>query len=145
MARRAVAIKKSRFIPVRLPTHSERVFFEKNLFVAGMASVDRSVVMSPFSRLTYRQRQAVILNEAARLVMADDISLRPAFDLTLEQRRVFATYGPIQAIRETIAARILSRDSSALVPSREQLHFVRALSRAMRRTKINRRTIARRN
>lgn len=55
----------------------------------------------------------------------------PLFDLTTAQREQFKNYGPLQAIRETIAARIVSRDPSALQPTSEQLCFVADLARKM--------------
>ena len=70
------------------------------------------------------------LSEAARIFM-DREGLTPWFDLTPAQERAFASYGPIETQRATIAARLLSRDKSALVPTLAQLRFVDELSQAM--------------
>ena len=75
--------------------------------------------------------EAVALNEAARVVMSTNAQLRPNFDLTPEQATAFANYGPLDAIKATIAARILSGDPSALAPTLAQITFVSRLATAM--------------
>jgi hypothetical protein len=51
--------------------------------------------------------------------------------LTDEQRKTFANYGPIEDIKATIAARIISHDPSALKPTADQLRFVKQLAQHM--------------
>lgn len=70
------------------------------------------------------------LSEAAKIFM-DREGLTPWFNLTPAQEQAFASYGPIEAQRATVAARLLSRDKSALVPTLAQLRFVDELSQAM--------------
>ena len=66
---------------------------------------------------------AVALNEAARVIMLTRADLRPDFALTPEQEAAFANYGPREAVKATVAARILSGDPSALIPTTEQIAF----------------------
>jgi pyruvate/2-oxoglutarate dehydrogenase complex dihydrolipoamide acyltransferase (E2) component len=75
--------------------------------------------------------EAVALNEAARVVMSKRTDLRPNFALTPEQEAAFANYGPQEAVKATVAARILSGDPSALIPTAEQTAFVKRLAREM--------------
>ena len=63
--------------------------------------------------------------------MATRADLRPAFALTPEQETTFAQYGPQDAVKATVAARILSGDPSARMPTAEQLAFVERLAREM--------------
>jgi hypothetical protein len=69
----------------------------------------------------------VALNEAARVIMRRK-NFQPQFSLTSEQRTAFASYGPPEAVKATVAARILSGDPSALAPTAEQLAFVDRLA-----------------
>tara|TARA_B100000676_G_scaffold245248_1_gene247649 strand:+ start:538 stop:957 length:420 start_codon:yes stop_codon:yes gene_type:complete len=114
----------------REPWPSEIEFFRSRLDVTGMAADDGKVILSPFSQLTESQKKAVALNEAARIFM-DREGLTPEFALTPAQEVAFAIYGPMQARRETIAARLLSGDPTALAPTGEQIAFVRVLAIAM--------------
>ena len=75
--------------------------------------------------------QAVALNEAARAFMFLHRDLSPSFELTEKQKESFSLYGPEQAVKETIAARILSGDPSALDFTVEQLAFVDELRNRM--------------
>jgi hypothetical protein len=117
-------------VPLREPWPSELDFFRNHRDVAGLAADDNCVVINPYSGRSEQENKAVMLNEAARVVMRRE-SLIPRFDLTDEQLEVFGSYGPIDSIRETIAARILSRDPSALVPTEDQLKFARQLAERM--------------
>lgn len=63
--------------------------------------------------------------------MSTKEQLLPDFNLTPEQSSAFANYGPLDAIRATVAARILSGDPSALVPTDAQIAFVHRLASAM--------------
>ena len=102
--------------------------------MAGLAAEDGTVVLSPYAELSDKQMQVVALNEAARVFMMQNRILRPTFKLTKKQKEKFASYGPVQAVKETIAARILSGDPSALNSTRAQLLFVKRLRRAMHLT-----------
>ncbi len=99
--------------------------------VAGLASDDGAVVMNPYCLLSEEEREAVALNEAARVVMSTRADLRPDFALTPEQEAAFANYGPPEAVKATVAARVLSGDPSALIPTAEQMAFVVRLAREM--------------
>ncbi len=112
----------------REPWPSETVFFRDHLEVTGMAADDDRVVLNPFANLTDIQRGAVLINEAARVVMRRRPDLQPTFDLTEEQRIVFAGYGLIDDVRATIAARLLSSDPSAGTPTSAQVEFVQRLA-----------------
>jgi len=117
-------------VPMREPWPSEDEFFRARPEVAGLAADDNCVVVNPHSPLSESEKKCVALNEAARVVMGRD-KLTPTFDLTPEQYRAFANYGPIEAIKATIAARLLSGDPSALAPTVEQLRFVKRLAKRM--------------
>ena len=119
-------------VGMRDPHDSERQFFEKNPQVAGMASEDNKIVLNPFSKLSEREKQAVILNEAARVHMRRGTISAPKFALTPEQETAFAKYSHNPQDRaSTIAARILSGDPSALKPTPEQLQYVQQLRQFM--------------
>jgi hypothetical protein len=106
----------------REPWPSEDEFFKMRPEVAGLASEDDCVVLNPYSTLSDSEKEAVLLNESARVFMRRS-GLWPTFSLTEEQATSFANYGPIDSIKATIAARILSGDPSALEPTGEQLAF----------------------
>ena len=100
-------------VPQREPTVSEREFFKSRPEVAGMATDDNAVILNPYSTLKPEQKDAVLLNERARVYMRSSGS-RPDFPLTPEQRTQFKDYSKDeQDIRETIAARAFSGDPSA--------------------------------
>jgi len=109
---------------------SEVEFFRKNPKVAGMAAEDNKVILNPYSNLNEDQKNAVLLNEAARVVMRRP-GLGPTFGLTDQQKAQFQGYGAGEDIRATVAARILSNDSSAGTPTQEQLDFVKRLAAEM--------------
>lgn len=114
----------------RTPYSGEIEFFRRRPDVAGLAAEDGRVVLNPFSEMDNDQMAAVALNEAARIFMVRE-NIAPMFELTQEQANAFADYGTIEFQRATVAARLLSRDPSALQPSNEQLEFVEWLRRAM--------------
>jgi hypothetical protein len=87
-----------------------------------MAAEDDAVILSPFASRSAAEQESVALNEAARIVMRRN-GFQPQFSLTPEQEAAFANYGPPEAIKATVAARILSGDLSALTPTPEQLAF----------------------
>ncbi|GMO20770.1 hypothetical protein BwSF21_14850 [Bradyrhizobium ottawaense] len=114
----------------REPWPSENEFFSKRPEVAGMATEDDCVILNPYSALNEGEREAVLRNESARVFMRRN-GLCPTFSLTPEQSSSFANYGPLESVKATIAARILSGDPSALAPTDEQLAFVRDLKDKM--------------
>jgi len=108
-------------------------FFRKNPHVAGMAAEDNTVILNPYSTLSDVEKQAVMLNEASRVHMRKGLIPPPQYELTPEQEKAFSTYGngDINAIRQTLAARILSGDPSAGNATPEQLEYVRTLRKFM--------------
>lgn len=110
----------------REPWPSENEFFKMRPEVAGMATEDNCVILNPYSKLSENEKEAVLLNESARIFMRRS-GFCPTFSLTAEQNSSFASYGPMDSIKATIAARILSGDPSALKPTEEQFSFVREL------------------
>lgn len=107
-------------------------YFKKNPHVAGMAAEDDRIIMNPYSKLTDPEKQAVMLNEAARVHMRGGLMAAPRFSLTPEQEKAFAAYSQNPVDRaSTVAARILSNDPSALAPTPEQLQYVQALRKFM--------------
>ena len=119
-------------IPLREPWPAELDFFQSRPDVKGMAAEDGAVVLNPYSALSDLEMCAVALNEAARIFMIQHREHRPTFELTDKQKRAFFSYGPEDAVKETIAARILSGDPSALDFTPEQLAFVDSLRTAMK-------------
>lgn len=100
---------------IRTPFDSELEFFKKNPSVTGMAAEDGRIILNPFSELDSAAQNAVATNEAARLLMREN-KIKPDFDVTDEQRSKFK--GTVyeqdeEALKETILARAVSRDSSA--------------------------------
>jgi hypothetical protein len=110
---------------------SEEDFFKSRPDIAGMATADGAVVLNPYSPLSEQEMDAVALNEAARVIMATNVDLRPLFALTAEQEAAFVSYGPLESVKATVAARILSGDPSALTPTAAQIAFVLRLARKM--------------
>lgn len=110
----------------------EEDYFKKNPHVAGMAAEDDRIVMNPYSKLTDSEKQAVMLNEAARVHMRKGLMPAPRFALTPEQEKAFAAYSTNPVDRaSTVAARILSGDPSALSPTPEQAAYVQQLRQFM--------------
>jgi hypothetical protein len=92
----------------------EDSYFRNNAHVAGMASDSGHVILNPNSPAGVNH-DAVSRNEALRLYMKDR-GVTPSFDVTPEQRSMFAgtSYGTNDnALKETLAARIYSGDPSA--------------------------------
>ena len=107
-------------------------YFKKNPHVAGMAAEDNRIIMNPYSKLNDTEKQAVMLNEAARVHMRTGLMPPPRFALTPEQESAFAKYSQDPVDRaSTIAARILSGDPSALKPTSEQQDYVQQLRKFM--------------
>tara|TARA_R110000868_G_scaffold195864_2_gene441675 strand:- start:972 stop:1388 length:417 start_codon:yes stop_codon:yes gene_type:complete len=110
----------------------EDEFFKKNPHVTGMAAEDDRIIMNPYSTLKPKERDAVMLNEAARVHMRRGTMEAPRFTLTPEQETAFAKYSKDPADRAaTLAARILSGDPSAGVATPEQTEYVARLRKFM--------------
>lgn len=107
---------------IRKPFPSEDQFFKKRTEVAGMAAEDGKIVLNPYSPLSDQQKSAVAKNEAIRLWMRDNKPDLP-FDVTPDQARAFqgTEYaGNPQALKETIVARILTGDASAMANKQQE-------------------------
>ena len=110
----------------------EDEYFKKNPNVTGMAADDDKIIMNPYSTLKDNERQAVMLNEAARVHMRKKLIDAPNYDLTPEQMEKFGSYSKdVNDIRQTIAARILSGDPSAGKPTEAQQEYVGRLRNFM--------------
>ena len=122
-------------IPMREPFKGELDYFRKNPSVAGMATEDNKVIINPFTQLNEQQKRAVAINEVARVWMRTKKEYAPDFSLTKEQEQFLdtTTYRNAQESDRlaTIAARLLSNDTSAGVPTAEQSLFVSRLKAAM--------------
>ena len=108
-------------------------YFKSNPNVTGMAADDDKVILNPYSKISPKEKEAVMLNEAARVHMRNKLMPSPNYDLTPEQTEKFKTYGEgdPNAIRQTIAARILSGDPSAGTPTEAQQEYVQQLRQFM--------------
>ena len=109
----------------------EDKYFKENPHVAGMAAEDDRIIMNPYSKLTEAEKQAVMMNEAARVHMRRNYDA-PRFELTQDQLARLGNYSKDENdIKQTIAARILSGDPSAGQPTPEQLEYVQGLRQYM--------------
>ena len=109
----------------------EDEYFRKNPHVAGMAAEDDKIIMNPYSKLSDVEKQAVMVNEAARVHMRRNYN-PPRFDRTPDQITALGNYSKnIDDIRQTLAARILSGDPSAGKATPEQLEYVQGLRKFM--------------
>jgi hypothetical protein len=110
----------------------EEEYFKANPHVTGMAADDDKIIMNPFSKLKDNERQAVMMNEAARVHMRKKLIDAPNFELTPTQTEKFGSYSKdLNDIRQTIAARILSGDPSAGDATPEQQEYVSRLRQFM--------------
>jgi hypothetical protein len=110
----------------------EDEYFKANPNVTGMAADDDKIIMNPFSKLKDNERQAVMMNEAARVHMRNKLIDAPNFELTPTQTEKFGSYSKDpNDIRQTIAARILSGDPSAGDATPEQQEYVSRLRQFM--------------
>jgi len=116
----------------RKPHQSELDYFKKNPGVSGMAASDNKVILNPYSDLTDEQYQSVYKNESARIYMRENGG--PDFEITDKQKEAFSNYGSLQNIKDTIAARILSGDPSALDVTDEQREYAGGLVKSMSET-----------
>lgn len=104
---------------------SEDTYFKSNPNVAGMASESGHIILNPYSSKDIN-KDAVVKNEAYRLYMRDE-KINPSFKVTEDQKKFFkgSSYEKDEkALKQTIAARILSGDPS-VNPTREQLEWVK--------------------
>ena len=109
----------------------EDEYFKKNPTVTGMAAEDDKIILNPYSTLSDKEKEAVMLNEAARVHMRRNFD-KPQFTLTPEQESVFSSYSANpDDIRQTLAARILSGDPSAGQTTPEQMEYVANLRKFM--------------
>lgn len=125
--------------PTRDPTASELAWFRQNPQVGGYAASDNRVVVNPFNRLSPVENEGLIRNESARIFMRLRHSARPtaeSFPLTAEQRQMAyppspPPMRPEQALRETVAARVLTGDPSVGQATSEQRAFAAELEARM--------------
>ena len=111
---------------------SEDEYFKANPNVAGMAAEDDKVIINPYSKISEKEKEAVMLNEAARVHMRNKMIDAPNYDLTPEHLEKFGSYSKDpNDIRQTIAARILSGDPSAGQPTQAQQEYVGRLRQFM--------------
>lgn len=116
---------------IRNPYETEIKYFKQNPTVTGMATEDNKIILNPFSNLNDQQKNAVALNEYARIVMRTNPEFSPNFNLT-EQQNKFLNSNIYKNASDTdrmatIAARLLSDDTSAGTPTLNQLKFVEKL------------------
>lgn len=94
----------------------EDTYFRQNPSVAGMATEDGKIIINPYSTLSNTEKKAVVKNEAFRLYMREN-NVVPKFAVTPQQKEAFKNteYGGNEtALKQTIVARILTGDPSAL-------------------------------
>jgi len=107
---------------IRKPFTGEDKFFKGRPEVGGMAAEDGKIVLNPYSALKEQEKMQVAKNEAIRLWMRDNKTKIP-FDVTKDQSKAFAGTeygGNPQALKETIVARVLTGDSSAMATPEQQ-------------------------
>jgi hypothetical protein len=121
---------------IREPFESELEFFKKNKGVGGMATEDGKVILNPFSSLSPAEKEAVALNESARLYLRRMGA--PSFAITDTQKSKFKEYGSEDDVKSTIAARILSNDPSVSDATDEQIKYVNRFLRPYVRPPIAR-------
>jgi hypothetical protein len=110
-------------------------FFNENPDVAGMAADDDKVIFNPDSGLSQSELSALYKNETTRIFLRQGRFHMPEFDLTEKQKAFLGggSYADASASnrKATIAARILSGDPSAGVPTPEQRTYVEELKEAI--------------
>lgn len=117
-------------INLRRAYAAELEWFQREPHVAGYAADDGQIVLNPQMALSEPERACVVRNEAIRLFM-QRIGLRLSFDVTAAQAEAFrgtAYEADLQALRETIIARLASGDPSAGLPTERQIGVAHALS-----------------
>lgn len=106
---------------------TEKDYFRNHPEVAGMATEDDRVIFNPYSNVHPKYSDNIYKNEASRILMRNSED-RPSYDLTEQQKQAFKDYGSDQDIRETIAARAFSGDSSSGDLTQEQQEYLKKLS-----------------
>jgi hypothetical protein len=121
---------------LREPMGGEIDFFKENPHVGGMMTQeDYMVALNPHSKLSDAEKQQVMRNELARVIMHR--TKVPEYEITPEQQYHFSTmnkgrsYGGPEDIRATILARIATGDSSALNATSEQMKYAKQLKDAV--------------
>jgi len=117
---------------LRDPFQSELDYFSKNKNVTGMATEDNRIILNPYSNLNEKQKNAVIKNEAARILIRSGKIEKPNFDLTEEQKKFLegTTYknASEEDRKATIAARLLAGDISGQNATEDQMSYISKLS-----------------
>ena len=124
---------------LREPFQGENDYFKANQHVGGMADFgSNKIVMNPYSNLSPQEKQSVMQNEHARLIMRKN-NIVPDFDLTPEQASAFKDYGggDPRAIKETIVGRIISGDPSAGKYTPEQKAFANNIMKRIMNKGLN--------
>jgi hypothetical protein len=119
---------------MRDPYPGELDYLKKNPRVGGMATEDGRIILNPYSSLQPHEKQAVAMNEAARLAMH---GMAEPPQLTGPQGQYLSTVangqpyggGNPRAQRETIIGRLLSGDPSAGQVSPEQQAYAAEVAR----------------
>jgi len=114
---------------VRRPYPSELGYFKTNKDVSGMATIDGKIILNPFSNLSTKEQESVIKNERVRLWMRSN-NITPDFKLTEKQRTFFLNtpYAENEdAMKQSIVARIISGDPSAMDATVEQNEWAKRI------------------
>lgn len=119
-------------VGTREPEDEELEFFKtaKGKLTPAYAADDDKIVVNPYFKtpdgrpLSDEELQGLKKNEASRVHMRNGSIDPPTFELTPEQKKAFESYGALPYQQQTIAARLLSNDKSALAPTKEQLKYV---------------------
>lgn len=118
---------------LRTPVGDEDGYFKSNPHVGGMADFQSGkIVLNPYSKLSDDEKNAVAMNEWARLLMRQN-KITPNFEITPAQQKAFGSYGggdPL-AIKETIVGRIVSGDPSALDATPQQHQIAEQIKKLM--------------
>jgi hypothetical protein len=109
---------------------SEKGYFKANPQVGGMATEDQYVVLNPYSKLSPQEKNAVHVNEAARLYMnqngVPNVSLTREQEQNLTGLGAYANADP-QYKKATMMARILSGDPTGGIPTMEQSEAIKPM------------------
>lgn len=111
----------------------EDAYFKANPNVSGMAAEDSRVILNPYSGLSDNERASVVRNEMARLLMRER-GISPGYVVPDEQRQKFSGTpyeGNEQAMKETIAARLVSGDPSVSPANPDQYAFAQYLAKML--------------
>jgi hypothetical protein len=110
----------------------EDTYFKQNPNVAGMATEDGKIIINPYSTLSNTEKKAVVKNEAFRLYMREN-NVVPNFAVTPQQKEAFKNTeynGNETALKQTIVARILTGDTSALATPEQKAEAKRIQQQA---------------